>query len=141
MSSTRKSEDGWNAGDDAPTSALPPASVTVSVQLAGVNAYVRLLSLVLMLVAKVVTVLMPYTFKWATDALVAASSGQLASGAAVPWLIGAPVLATLLYGAARIAMTTLAQVRGRMAKRRPSAFAFSIAANSSCAGGVLRCST
>ena len=72
------------------------------------------LSLALMLAAKVVTVLMPYTFKWATDALVAASSGQLAPGAAVPWLVGAPVLATLLYGAARIAMTTLAQVREGM---------------------------
>ncbi len=35
------------------------------------------LSLVLMLVAKLVTVAMPFTFKWATDALVAASGGKL----------------------------------------------------------------
>ena len=69
------------------------------------------LSLLLMLVAKVVTVLMPYTFKWATDALVAASGGQLPPGSSVPWLIGAPVLATLLYGAARISMTLLVQSR------------------------------
>lgn len=69
------------------------------------------LSLLLMLVAKVVTVLMPYTFKWATDALVAASGGQLPAGSSMPWLIGAPVLATLLYGAARVSMTLLVQSR------------------------------
>ena len=69
------------------------------------------LSLALMLAAKIVTVLMPYTFKWATDALVAASGGQLAGGPSTAWLVGAPVLATLLYGATRIAMTLLAQAR------------------------------
>lgn len=69
------------------------------------------LSLALMLVAKVVTVLMPYTYKWATDALVAASGGQLPAGSSVPWLIGAPVLATLLYGSVRISMTLLQQSR------------------------------
>ena len=37
-----------------------------------------LLSLVLMLAAKLVTVLMPFTFKWATDALVAAAGGHIA---------------------------------------------------------------
>ena len=68
-------------------------------------------SLALMLAAKIVTVLMPYTFKWATDALVAASGGQLAGGPSTAWLVGAPVLATLLYGATRIAMTLLAQAR------------------------------
>jgi ATP-binding cassette, subfamily B, heavy metal transporter len=68
-------------------------------------------SLALMLAAKVVTVLMPYTFKWATDALVAASGGQFPPGASMAWLVGAPVLATLLYGATRIAMTLLAQAR------------------------------
>ena len=35
------------------------------------------LSLVLMLVAKLVTVAMPFTFKWATDALVAAAGGNV----------------------------------------------------------------
>ncbi|MFM9850702.1 MAG: ABCB family ABC transporter ATP-binding protein/permease [Hyphomicrobiaceae bacterium] len=69
------------------------------------------LSLALMLVAKVVTVLMPYTYKWATDALVAASGGQLPAGSTVAWLVGAPVLATLLYGAVRISMTLLQQSR------------------------------
>ena len=39
-----------------------------------------LLSLGLMIVAKLVTVLMPFTFKWATDALVAASGGTVTQG-------------------------------------------------------------
>jgi ATP-binding cassette subfamily B protein len=70
-----------------------------------------LLSFALMLAAKLVTVLMPFTFKWATDALVAASGGQVSSRAMLPWLIGAPVLATLVYALTRIAMTVLMQVR------------------------------
>ncbi|MGL5448029.1 MAG: metal ABC transporter permease, partial [Rhabdaerophilum sp.] len=35
------------------------------------------LSLALIIVAKGFTVLMPYTYKWATDALVAASGGKI----------------------------------------------------------------
>ncbi len=70
-----------------------------------------MLSLVLMLIAKLVTVMMPFTYKWATDALVAASGGQLPAGSTIPWLIGAPVLATLIYGATRITMTLLVQSR------------------------------
>src|SRR5882757_6967016 len=50
------------------------------------------LSLVLMLVAKLVTVAMPFTFKWATDALVAAAGGAVPADQSLKWLIGAPVL-------------------------------------------------
>jgi ATP-binding cassette subfamily B protein len=71
-------------------------------------------SLALMLLAKLVTVAMPFTFKWATDALVAASGGKLPDAAAPIWLIGAPVLAIALYGAVRIAMAVLAQAREGM---------------------------
>jgi ATP-binding cassette subfamily B protein len=73
-----------------------------------------LVSLALMLLAKLVTVAMPFTFKWATDALVAASGGKLPGEAAPAWLIGAPVLAIALYGAVRVAMTVLAQAREGM---------------------------
>ena len=73
-----------------------------------------MVSLALMLVVKLVTVAMPFTFKWATDALVAASGGNLPAGAAPAWLIGAPVLAIALYGAVRIAMSLLTQVREGM---------------------------
>jgi ATP-binding cassette subfamily B protein len=77
------------------------------------------LSLALMLVAKLVTVAMPFTFKWATDALVAAhasatADGSLPQGGAVPWLVGAPVAAIVLYGAVRVTMTLLMQVREGM---------------------------
>ncbi len=72
------------------------------------------LSLALMLAAKLVTVAMPFTFKWATDALVAASGGDLSGGATLAWLAGEPVLAIVLYGAVRIAMSLLVQVREGM---------------------------
>ena len=75
------------------------------------------LSLALMLAAKLVTVAMPFTFKWATDALVAASGGNVPAGTALPWLIGAPVGAILLYGAVRVAMSLLVQVREGMFAR------------------------
>ena len=42
------------------------------------------LSLALMLAAKIVTVAMPFTFKWATDALVAAAGGKLPDAATLP---------------------------------------------------------
>ena len=71
-----------------------------------------MLSLALMLAAKIVTVMMPYTFKWATDALIAAAGPKGIAGlAGSGWLIGAPILATVLYGLVRITMTLLAQFR------------------------------
>ena len=75
------------------------------------------LSLVLMLAAKLVTVAMPFTFKWATDALVAAAGGTVPPEQTLAWLVGAPVLATLLYGLTRVAMSLLVQVREGMFAR------------------------
>ena len=68
------------------------------------------LSFALMVLAKLITVGMPFTYKWATDALVAASGGQLSS---VPtgWLIGLPLVATALYGIARVIMSLITQLR------------------------------
>src|SRR5215510_2213725 len=71
-------------------------------------------SLVLVLVAKLVTIAMPFTFKWATDALVAASGGSVPEGGTPAWLMAAPVAAIVLYGAVRIAMALLVQVREGM---------------------------
>ena len=68
-------------------------------------------SLVLMLAAKLVTVAMPYSFKWVTDALVAASGGTVPGAMSSGWLIGAPIAATLVYGLARTAMVLLTQSR------------------------------
>lgn len=63
----------------------------------------------LLLVAKVVTLAMPFTFKWATDALVAVVGGKEESVPTGIW--AAPALMILLYGATRIAMALLTQVR------------------------------
>src|SRR5436309_11371663 len=68
------------------------------------------LSLVLMVVAKLVTVAMPFTFKWATDALVAASRGAVPADQTLTWLVGAPVLPAVLYGLARMTMSLLVHV-------------------------------
>src|SRR4051794_35310504 len=69
----------------------------------------------LLLVAKLVTVMTPFTFKWATDALVAATgnggSGREAAATAGSWIWRAPLLLTMFYGLARIAMALLTQVR------------------------------
>ncbi len=71
-------------------------------------------SLALMVAAKLLTVTMPFTFKWATDALVAAAGGKLPSASAMAWLIGAPLAATLIYGLSRVGMVLLTQAREGM---------------------------
>jgi ATP-binding cassette subfamily B protein len=74
------------------------------------------LSLVMMVLAKLVTVAMPFTFKWATDALVAASGGAVPDGGGTTpvWLLAAPVAAIVLYGAVRVGMALLVQAREGM---------------------------
>ncbi|MFV0298610.1 MAG: ABCB family ABC transporter ATP-binding protein/permease [Hyphomicrobiaceae bacterium] len=69
-----------------------------------------ILSLVLMLAAKLVTIAMPFTFKWATDALVAVAGGRLPPAEA-GWLIASPIIATGVFGLARVAMVLLSQAR------------------------------
>jgi ATP-binding cassette subfamily B protein len=67
-------------------------------------------AMLLLLLAKLATIAVPFTFKWATDALAAPS---LASDR-TSWLafaIGAPVLMTFAYGAMRILMAALTQAR------------------------------
>jgi len=70
-------------------------------------------SFVLVLVAKLVTVGVPFTFKWATDALVATSTGvaQAASAAPISWLVAAPIAGVILYGVSRVVMALIIQVR------------------------------
>src|SRR3712207_4333561 len=69
----------------------------------------------LLLIAKGVTMVTPFAFKWATDALVAVtSSGNQATEAAATagsWLWKAPILLTVIYGLTRILMAVLTQVR------------------------------
>ena len=64
----------------------------------------------LLLVAKLATMVTPFTFKWATDALVAATGNK--DGAPLPTgLFAAPMLLIGLYGLSRVAMAALTQVR------------------------------
>jgi ATP-binding cassette subfamily B protein len=69
----------------------------------------------LLLVAKGVTMVTPFAFKWATDALVAVtSSGNQPTEAAATagsWIWKAPILLTVIYGVTRILMAVLTQVR------------------------------
>jgi ATP-binding cassette subfamily B protein len=70
------------------------------------------LAFALLLVAKVVTMAAPFTFKWATDALVAVTGGtQTGTETAGSWIWRAPLLLTVLYGLSRVAMALLTQVR------------------------------
>jgi ATP-binding cassette subfamily B protein len=68
-------------------------------------------SLALMLVAKVATIAIPYTFKWTTDALVMITDPGADPGTVPSLLIGAPVAAALVYGLARIVTAFFTQVR------------------------------
>nr|WP_245257580.1 ABC transporter ATP-binding protein/permease [Methylocapsa acidiphila] len=62
-------------------------------------------SLALLLAAKLVTIAIPYSFKWATDALAEPAS------APVFGVMAAPLAFTLAYGALRIAMSLFTQGR------------------------------
>ena len=68
----------------------------------------------LLIVAKVVTMVTPFTFKWATDALVAMTSdgGRRRRPRSRPGLLGARRCCSIgLYGLSRILMARLTQVR------------------------------
>jgi ATP-binding cassette subfamily B protein len=66
-------------------------------------------ALVLLLLAKLATIAVPFTFKWATDALAGHPSAP--AGAWLSWVVGAPILMTIAYGGMRILMAALTQVR------------------------------
>ncbi len=65
-----------------------------------------LMALGLLLAAKLATIAVPFTFKWATDALVD-KPGQPAWG----WVMAVPLTMTAAYGGMRIVMALLTQAR------------------------------
>jgi ABC-type transport system involved in Fe-S cluster assembly fused permease/ATPase subunit len=69
------------------------------------------MTMLLLLVAKIATMAVPFTFKWATDALTGQGSAPLESSSWLGWAIAAPVLMTLAYGFMRILMAVLTQAR------------------------------
>src|SRR6202023_1846763 len=68
-------------------------------------------SVVLLLVAKFATLSVPFTFKWAIDALTGAGSAPVQASDWPVWLIASPLIMTLSYGAIRVLMAVLTQWR------------------------------
>ncbi len=68
-------------------------------------------SMVLLLVAKLATLAVPFTFKWAIDALTGADTAPVQSSNWPMWLIASPLIMTLSYGAMRVLMAVLTQWR------------------------------
>jgi ATP-binding cassette subfamily B protein len=68
-------------------------------------------SVVLLLIAKVATLAVPFTFKWAIDALTGADSAPVQPSNWTMWLIASPLIMTASYGALRVLMAVLTQWR------------------------------
>jgi ABC-type transport system involved in Fe-S cluster assembly fused permease/ATPase subunit len=68
-------------------------------------------SMVLLLIAKLATLSVPFTFKWAIDALTGADTAPVQSSNWALWLIASPLIMTLSYGAVRVLMAALTQWR------------------------------
>jgi ATP-binding cassette, subfamily B, heavy metal transporter len=68
-------------------------------------------SMVLLLIAKLATVSVPFTFKWATDALTGADTAPVAASNWKMWLIASPLIMTASYGGMRVLMAVLTQWR------------------------------
>jgi ATP-binding cassette subfamily B protein len=68
-------------------------------------------AMVLLLAAKLATIAVPFTFKWATDALTGQGSAPVAPSSWPVWVLGAPILMVVAYGGTRILMALLTQMR------------------------------
>src|SRR5438309_7563234 len=68
-------------------------------------------SMLLLLVAKLATLSVPFTFKWAIDALTGADTAPVQASNWTLWLIASPLIMTLSYGAVRVLMAVLTQWR------------------------------
>src|SRR6201746_1460539 len=68
-------------------------------------------SVVLLLIAKAATLTVPFTFKWAIDALTGADSAPVQASNWKLWLFASPFLMTASYGGLRVLMAVLTQWR------------------------------
>jgi ATP-binding cassette, subfamily B, heavy metal transporter len=66
---------------------------------------------VLLLAAKLATIAVPFSFKWAVDALTGDVKGPEGAPPWTLWIFAAPVLLTGVYGFTRVVMALLTQVR------------------------------
>ncbi len=72
-----------------------------------------MIAMALLLAAKLATITVPFTFKWAIDALSGHPSapGAGAFDSWLTWVLAAPVMLTVAYGGMRILMAGLTQLR------------------------------
>jgi ATP-binding cassette subfamily B protein len=70
-----------------------------------------LFATVLIFVAKLATIAVPFTFKWATDALAGHGTAPVWANHWLAWAVATPVMMTLAYGGMRILMGVLTQWR------------------------------
>jgi ABC-type transport system involved in Fe-S cluster assembly fused permease/ATPase subunit len=65
----------------------------------------------LIFAAKLATIAVPFTFKWATDALAGHGTAPIGANDWLAWVLATPVMITLAYGGTRILMGVLTQWR------------------------------
>src|SRR6202166_4145682 len=70
-----------------------------------------IMATVLLFAAKLATVAVPFTFKWASDALAGHGTAPLGPDNIIAWALATPVMMTFAYGGMRIVMAALTQVR------------------------------
>lgn len=70
-----------------------------------------LMAFVLLFVAKFITIAVPFSFKWATDALVALAEGRANVNGVLPAILSAPVALVLVYAVLRVSMALVTQLR------------------------------
>jgi ATP-binding cassette subfamily B protein len=68
-------------------------------------------SVVLLLVAKLATLAVPFTFKWATDALTGSDTAPVQASNWALWVVASPIVMTLGYGGLRVLMGIFTQWR------------------------------
>src|SRR6266852_5724053 len=68
-------------------------------------------SVVLLLIAKLATLAVPFTFKWATDALTGHGSAPVEPSNWTMWVIASPLIMIASYGGLRVVMAILTQWR------------------------------
>ena len=68
-------------------------------------------AMVLLVLAKLVTLAVPFSFKWATDALTGADTAPVQPSNWMVWVIASPLILTMAYGLSRVLMAVLTQWR------------------------------
>ena len=69
------------------------------------------ISTLLIFAAKLATIAVPFTFKWATDALAGHGTAPLGPDDILAWALATPVMMTVAYGGMRVVMALLTQSR------------------------------